>query len=166
MGGVSSSIESGVQRATCCVQRRPAARCFNSHLNGYLVKLEYSGAMVEEVWLVEESSDNAESKEPFGGPHRAIVYNINAKRSGRQVLSSLRLDWRPDGLSFMEGCLTKDCISFKVPTVPISLQCLIEHLHSLEKQVYDISSFNSQDFCRRLFDEIDGREESGRKKPN
>ena len=103
MGTVSSGLTDGFSRATCCVQRRAAARCLNPHLNLQLLKWEHDGAKIEEVWLIRDSSPSADlvpqlSSEPSDA-RLAIVYNISVGSSG---LKPLRLDWRPEGLGFMQ----------------------------------------------------------------
>ena len=102
MGTVSSGLTDGFSRATCCVQRRAAARCLNPHLNVQLLKWEHEGAKSEEVWLIRDSSPAPDlvpqlSSEPSDA-RLAIVYNISVGSSG---LKPLRLDWKPEGLGFM-----------------------------------------------------------------
>ena len=120
MGAVSSGLTDGF-RGNCCVQRRPPVRCFNPHLNLQLLKLEHSGARIEEVWLVRNEngaqplSPNL-SREPMEN-RLAIVYNLSeAGDAEGSILKPLRLDWHPDGLAFM--CListsnTLLCLAFQ-----------------------------------------------------
>ncbi|CAE8628916.1 unnamed protein product, partial [Polarella glacialis] len=134
---------------SCCVQRRQGARCWNPQLSLLLVKLEYSGASIEEVWLVREAT----------GLRYAIVYNLS---SGTEPLTPLQLDWRSDGLGFTQGgLLPKDCISLKVLKEPMSPETLLGHLRELELSVYDPALFNSQHFCEYLFGLIDGETTTG-----
>eukprot|EP00438_Fugacium_kawagutii_P014661 Skav226503 [mRNA] locus=scaffold4305:128826:130003:- [translate_table: standard] len=136
MGAVSSGLSDGILRANCCVQRRPPVRCFNPHLNLQLLKLEHAGARIEEVWLVKESQERSHFS-PMAEPSEkrvAIVYNIS-ESSSQPCLKPLRLDWQPDGLAFMQGGLSKNCISVKVPEEPLSVEVLIHHLHTLEKML-------------------------------
>ncbi|CAE7499531.1 unnamed protein product [Symbiodinium natans] len=160
MGTVSSGLTDGFSRATCCVQRRAAARCLNPHLNLQLLKWEHDGAKIEEVWLIRDSSPSADlvpqlSSEPSDA-RLAIVYNISVGSSG---LKPLRLDWRPEGLGFMQGGLSKECICVKVPSSPLPLEMLIMHLQGVEKKEYDPQHFNSQDFCKHLYGLVQGNEE-------
>ncbi|CAE7215668.1 unnamed protein product [Symbiodinium necroappetens] len=148
MGTVSSGLTDGFSRATCCVQRRAAARCLNPHLNVQLLKWEHEGAKIEEVWLIRDSSPAPDlvpqlSSEPSDA-RLAIVYNISVGSSG---LKPLRLDWKPEGLGFMQGGLSKECLCVKVPASPLPLEMLISHLQGIEKKEYDPQHFNSQDFC-------------------
>lgn len=107
MGAVSSSVTDGLQRATCCVQRRLPVRCFNPHLNLQLLKLEHGGAKIEEVWLVKDENAQTATVSPNlsrEAPENrlAIVYNISQESNGEDsILKPLRLDWQPDGLAFM-----------------------------------------------------------------
>ena len=103
MGAVSSGLSDGILRANCCVQRRPPVRCFNPHLNLQLLKLEHSGARIEEVWLVKQENERSQGFSPMAEPAEtrlAIVYNISESAS-QPSLKPLRLDWQPDGLAFM-----------------------------------------------------------------
>ncbi|CAL1161646.1 unnamed protein product [Cladocopium goreaui] len=165
MGAVSSGLSDGILRANCCVQRRPPVRCFNPHLNLQLLKLEHSGARIEEVWLVKQENERSQMSQGFSPmvaepaeTRLAIVYNISESAS-QPSLKPLRLDWQPDGLAFMQGGLSKSCVSVKVPAEPLSLEVLIQHLHTLEKREYDPQSFTSKDFCEYLFNLIEGKEE-------
>ncbi|CAE7238079.1 unnamed protein product [Symbiodinium sp. CCMP2592] len=160
MGTVSSGLTDGFSRATCCVQRRAAARCLNPHLNVQLLKWEHEGAKIEEVWLIRDSSPAPDlvpqlSSEPSDG-RLAIVYNISVGSSG---LKPLRLDWKPEGLGFMQGGLSKECLCVKVPSSPLPLEMLISHLQGIEKKEYDPQHFNSQDFCKHLYGLVQGKEE-------
>ncbi|CAK9035284.1 unnamed protein product [Durusdinium trenchii] len=164
MGAVSSGLTDGF-RGNCCVQRRPPVRCFNPHLNLQLLKLEHSGARIEEVWLVRPErgiqaplSPNL-SMEPMES-RLAIVYNISeGDASEGSSIKPLRLDWHPDGLAFMQGGLSKNCVSMKVPSEPLSLEVLMQHLQSIEKKAYDPQTFNSKDFCEYLYGLVEGKEE-------
>mmetsp|Transcript_12847 Transcript_12847/g.30545 ORF Transcript_12847/g.30545 Transcript_12847/m.30545 type:complete len:166 (-) Transcript_12847:94-591(-) len=160
MGTVSSGLTDGFSRATCCVQRRAAARCLNPHLNVQLLKWEHEGAKIEEVWLIRDSSPAPDlvpqlSSEPSDA-RLAIVYNISVGSSG---LKPLRLDWKPEGLGFMQGGLSKECLCVKVPSSPLPLEMLITHLQGIEKKEYDPQHFNSQDFCKHLYGLVQGKEE-------
>ncbi|OLQ09157.1 hypothetical protein AK812_SmicGene7344 [Symbiodinium microadriaticum] len=160
MGTVSSGLTDGFSRATCCVQRRAAARCLNPHLNVQLLKWEHEGAKIEEVWLIRDSSPAPDlvpqlSSEPSDA-RLAIVYNISVGSSG---LKPLRLDWKPEGLGFMQGGLSKECLCVKVPASPLPLEMLISHLQGIEKKEYDPQHFNSQDFCKHLYGLVQGKEE-------
>jgi len=166
MGAVSSGVSDGFLRANCCVQRRPPVRCFNPHLNLQLLKWEHSGARIEEVWLVKQDRSQGGFSPKSEPPETslAIVYNISENdTSQHSVLKPLRLDWQPDGLAFMQGGLSKNCISVKVPAEPLSLEVLMQHLQTLEKREYDWQTFNSKDFCEYLFNLIEGKEERSTK---
>mmetsp|Transcript_11639 Transcript_11639/g.22135 ORF Transcript_11639/g.22135 Transcript_11639/m.22135 type:complete len:170 (-) Transcript_11639:82-591(-) len=160
MGAVSSGLTDGFSRATCCVQRRPPVRCLNPQLNLQLLKWEHENARIEEIWLIRDVSPSLGlmpglSAEPADS-RLAIVYNISVDQS---VLKPLRLDWRPDGLAFMQGGLSKDCICVKVPSSPVPLEALIQHLQSIEKKEYDPQHFNSKIFCEHLYGLVQGQEE-------
>ena len=134
MGAVSSGLTDGF-RGNCCVQRRPPVRCFNPHLNLQLLKLEHSGARIEEVWLVRPErgiqaplSPNL-SMEPMES-RLAIVYNISeGDASEGSSIKPLRLDWHPDGLAFMR--LTSNNSGFYVSIVFGPLHMCTVYQHSL-----------------------------------
>mmetsp|Transcript_144267 Transcript_144267/g.402083 ORF Transcript_144267/g.402083 Transcript_144267/m.402083 type:complete len:205 (+) Transcript_144267:95-709(+) len=88
-------------------------------------------------------------------PHFAIVYNY-----GLCPLKPLRLDWRPDGLGFVEGSLRpKEEVRLKVFHQPLKASKLMGQLQKLEEKVYDPVGFNSKHFCEYLFDMAEGVEE-------
>mmetsp|Transcript_152865 Transcript_152865/g.490366 ORF Transcript_152865/g.490366 Transcript_152865/m.490366 type:complete len:193 (-) Transcript_152865:47-625(-) len=180
------AVASGVTGAGCCTNRRAPVRCWNPQLSCRLVKIEYSGESFEEVWFFLDtaaldwmptfpgSSSSASIGPPAEGklgdqgtqappgiiaevcePHYTIVFNY-----GPGPLRPLRLDWRSDGLSFLEGGLRpREEVRFKVFDDPLRASELIGRLKELERRVYDPLSFNSKHFCEYLFDAVEGREE-------
>mmetsp|Transcript_40253 Transcript_40253/g.90887 ORF Transcript_40253/g.90887 Transcript_40253/m.90887 type:complete len:198 (-) Transcript_40253:140-733(-) len=189
-GVVAENVASGIVGGSCCTNRRAPVRCWNPQLSCRLVKLEYGGEAFEEVWLFRDSTpmdlylmpspgldadggDGTPSSSPAltssaaahqthvmeaMEPHFAIVYNY-----GLCPLKPLRLDWRPDGLGFMEGGLRpREEVRMKVFHEPLKASNLMGQLKLLEEKVYDPIDFNSKHFCEFLFDKAEGREEGVR----
>eukprot|EP00441_Pelagodinium_beii_P000834 CAMPEP_0197690320 /NCGR_PEP_ID=MMETSP1338-20131121/108191_1 /TAXON_ID=43686 ORGANISM="Pelagodinium beii, Strain RCC1491" /NCGR_SAMPLE_ID=MMETSP1338 /ASSEMBLY_ACC=CAM_ASM_000754 /LENGTH=143 /DNA_ID=CAMNT_0043272763 /DNA_START=36 /DNA_END=467 /DNA_ORIENTATION=+ len=141
-------------------------RCWNPHLNLHLVKLEHGGGTIAEAWLIHTNVDQSVAASKTAEERSlAIVYNMNIEDdSGTMVLRPLRLEWGPEGLSFMEAGLGKDCVSMKVLNEPMSPELLIRQLQTLDKRMYDPVYFNSRHFCELLFSQVDGKEERSRKR--
>lgn len=127
----------------------------------------------EEVWIFSDldhepsvpSYKNGQAvvlnDDQLGDPLHTVVFMYDS-----QPLKPLRIDWRPDGLGFMDGSEDGDRVNFsenirsckpnvsvrlKVYDVPLQAKQLIEHLKALEAHVYDPDHFNSKHFCDHLF---------------
>mmetsp|Transcript_18925 Transcript_18925/g.42396 ORF Transcript_18925/g.42396 Transcript_18925/m.42396 type:complete len:188 (+) Transcript_18925:49-612(+) len=172
----------------CCTSRRAAARCSNYQLNSRLDQLAKGGEEFEEVWLLCPNRPCVEAESSSSGkrgsqkvtecyspirPHSeyTIVY-MYGKEDG---LSPLSIEWRMDGLGFVDGaplCATGgtplgDHASFrevagqkgsrlKVFHAPMDPKKLMKCLLELEAFQYDPNKFNSKHFCERLFELQDG----------
>mmetsp|Transcript_10996 Transcript_10996/g.19905 ORF Transcript_10996/g.19905 Transcript_10996/m.19905 type:complete len:187 (+) Transcript_10996:72-632(+) len=171
----------------CCTSRRPGARCSNFQLNSRLDQLAKGGEEFEEVWLLCPSRQGLDAESSSSGkkggqktteqsnPNRlhndyTIVYMY-----GKDGLSPLSIEWRMDGLGFVDGapvCATggsplgdhgafreaalQKGSRLKVFDVPMDPKKLMKCLLELEAFQYDPNKFNSKHFCDRLFDLQDG----------